>query len=64
MTEPTCKSRFTFRLPDYWPPDQAPQVTAEQPNLAIRCAIRVRKYGASNTTLARINIELPRSNIR
>ena len=26
----------------------APQVTAEQPNLAIRCAIRVRKYGASN----------------
>ena len=26
----------------------APQVTAEQPNLAIHCAIRVRKYGASN----------------
>ena len=23
MTEPTCKSRFTFRLPDYWTPDQA-----------------------------------------
>ena len=23
MTEPTCKSRFTFRLPDYWTPNQA-----------------------------------------
>ena len=28
----------------------ATQVTAEQPNLAIRCAIRIRKYGASNTS--------------
>jgi hypothetical protein len=23
MTQPTCKSRFTFHLPDYWTPDQA-----------------------------------------
>ena len=23
MTKPTCKSRFTFGLPDYWTPEQA-----------------------------------------
>jgi hypothetical protein len=23
MTEPTCKTRFTVRLPDHWTPDQA-----------------------------------------
>jgi hypothetical protein len=23
MTEPTCKSRFIYHLPDYWTPEQA-----------------------------------------